>query len=80
MNEEEARTRQIFCPLVKRYDERNRRVTDLVECSRVTLPKPISVEREAQIEMRRMIHEKIYQEFRREKCDENGDQEPNLSK
>ena len=44
MKEEEARTRQIFCPIENRYGERNRRVTDLVECSRVTLPKPISVE------------------------------------
>ena len=30
MREEEAKTMQIFCPIEKRYDERNRRVTDLV--------------------------------------------------
>ena len=29
--------------------------------------------------MRRMIHEKIYQDNRREKCNEKGDQEPNLT-
>ena len=79
MREEEARTRQIFCPIDKIYDERNRRVTDLVECNRVTLPKPISIEREAQIEMRRTLHEKIYQEFRRERCNDRGEQESNLT-
>ena len=79
MREEEARTRQIFCPIEKTYDERNRRVTDLVECSRVTLPKPISIEREAQIEMRRTLHEKIFQEYRREMCNEKGEQESNLT-
>ena len=78
--EEEAKTRQVFCPIEKTYDERNRRVTDLVECSRVTLPKPISIEREAQIEMRRTIHERIYQEYRREKCNEKGEQEQNLTR
>ena len=35
----EAKERQVFCPVEKRYDERKRRVTDLVEYSRVTLPK-----------------------------------------
>ena len=79
MKEEEARTRQIFCPIEKKYDERNRRVTDLVECNRVTLPKPISIEREAQIEIRRTIHEKIYQQYREEKTNENGEQETNLT-
>ena len=29
--------------------------------------------------MRRGIHERIYQEYRREHCDEKGDQEPNLT-
>ena len=32
----EARKRQIFDPETRTYDDRNRRVTDLQECSRVT--------------------------------------------
>ena len=48
----EAKSRQIFDSIEKRYDDRNRRATDLVECSRVTLPKPLNITREAQIEMR----------------------------
>ena len=43
LEEEEARTRQIYDPSKKEYDDRNRRVTDLKECSRVTLPKPLDV-------------------------------------
>ena len=79
MREEEAKTRQIFCPIEQKYDERNRRVTDLVECNRVTLPKPIRIEREAQIETRRTLHERIYQEYRRENTKENGEQKSNLT-
>ena len=51
----------------------------MVECSRVTLPKPLSVIREAQIESRREIHDKIYQKYRKENCRESGKQEPNIS-
>ena len=75
MKEEEARTRQIFCPIERKYDERNRRVTDLVECNRVTLPKPISIEREAQIETRRTLHEKIFQQYRRGSSSDEDRQE-----
>ena len=39
--EEEARTRQIYDPGKKIFDDRNRRVTDLKECFRITLPKPL---------------------------------------
>ena len=48
--EMEARTRQVFNPVEKIYDERRRRVTDLRECSRVTLPKPLPATEEAKIE------------------------------
>ena len=36
----EAKTRQTFDPEARTYDDRKRRVTDLKECSRVTLPRP----------------------------------------
>ena len=51
--EEEARTRQVFDPIQKIYNEQKRRVTDLPECGRVTLPKPLPVSEEALIELRR---------------------------
>ena len=78
--EEEARARQVFDPEKNTYDERKKRVTDLKECSRVTLPKPLRVTREAEIELRREIHNNIYQKYRKEHCNENGEQESNLSK
>ena len=77
--EEVARGRQVFDPLSKIYDERKRRVTDLAECSRVTLPKPLSITREAQIETRRELHDKIYQKYRKENCGKTGEQESNLT-
>ena len=79
IREEEARLRQIYDPVENRYDDRKRRVTDLPECNRVTLPKPLRVQREAEIEIRRELHNKIYQQYRREHCKENGDQENNLT-
>ena len=51
----------------------------MVECSRVVLPKPLGVKREAQIENRRQVHEKIYQDYRKEFCKKNGDQVENLT-
>ena len=77
--EEEARSRQIFDPISMVYDDRNRKATDLVECSRVTLPKPLSITREAQIEMRRELHNKVFQEYRAEFCNKKGEQKHEIS-
>ena len=77
--EEESKMRQVYDPLEKRYDEGKRRVTDLEECSRVVLPKPLSVIRETEIEMRREAHTTVYQEYRREFCNKDGEQKKNLT-
>ena len=50
------------------------------ECSRVTLPKPLGVNREAQIETRREIHRKIFKQYMKEKCKKDGEQEQNLTR
>ena len=59
MEEEEARSRQIFDPSRQEFDDRKRRVTDLSACSRVTLPRPVSIQNEAAIEMRTSAQEKF---------------------
>ena len=76
--EDEARTRQTFDPIGKIYDDRKRRVTDLQECNRVTLPKPLPVSEEALIEMRREIHSRIFKDHR-EEFTNNGEQRSNLT-
>ena len=53
-------------------------MTDLAECSRLTLPKPMQIEEEALIEIRRNMHKKIFSQHREENTD-NGKQESNLS-
>ena len=78
--EEEARGRQVFDPVLKQYDERRRRVTDLKECNRITLPKPLPATEEAKIEIRREIHKNIFDKYRAEHCDFKGNQKSNLSK
>jgi hypothetical protein len=56
----DAQTRQVYDRTTRTFDERKRRATDLLECSRITLPKPLSTKHEANIEMRRSNNEKIY--------------------
>ena len=76
--EEEARTRQVFDPTKKIFDERKRRATDLPECGRVTLPKPLPVSEEALIELRREIHNRTYGEHNKEFTD-NGENIANMN-
>ena len=75
--EEEARTRQVFNPIKKIFDERKRRVTDLPECGRVTLPKPLIVSEESLIEIRREIHSRTYRDYR-EEFTIDGEQKSNM--
>ena len=68
----------IYDPETLTYNDHNRRVTDLQECTRVTMPKPLPVQEEAKIELRRELHERIYEEYRKEFCTDRGDQKTNL--
>ena len=77
--EQDARSRMIYDPETVTYNDHNRRVTDLQECSRVTLPKPLPIQEEAKVEIRREMHNRIYSQYIKEFCNENGDQKTNLS-
>ena len=77
--EQDARSRMIYDPETVTYNDHNRRVTDLQECSRVTLPKPLPIQEEAKIEIRREMHNRIYSQYIKEFCNENGDQKTNLT-
>ena len=79
LDELDAQCRQIFDPVGKVYDDRKRRVMDLAECSRVTLPKPLQERDEALIEIRRGMIDKIFGEYRDENCKKDA-QPSNLSK
>ena len=72
MEKDDAMTRQIYNPKTRTYDDQKRRVTDLKECARVTLPKPLKTNDEALIEMRRSTNEKIYNNYRTEECNKKG--------
>ena len=88
MTEEESRrideisamSRQVYDPVEKIYDDRKRRVTDLKECSRVTLPRPLKPAEEANIEIRSNAQKKIYDDYRKNNVDKNDDQKCNLTK
>ena len=78
--ENEARGRQVFNPVDKKYDSRKRRVTDLRECTRITLPKPLSAEEEALLESRRSSQQEIFKEYIAKNTDKNGVQKSNLTR
>ena len=79
IDEMEAKTRQTFDPVTKSYNDQNRRVTDLQECARITLPKPLPTKHEAYIEIRRSMHTDVYDGYRQEYCNKNGEQKSNLT-
>ena len=48
--------------------------------SKVHLPKPISIKEETNINLRENCYQKVFDDFVREKCDEQGKQRSNLTK
>ena len=76
----EARTRQIFNPEDKTFDGRKCRVTDLRECSRVFLPRPLDPQEESRLEARKQAQTEIYEKYRREFTNKNNKQESNLTR
>ena len=75
----EAKARQVFDPVDKTYDARKRRVTDLQECTRITLPKPLSTQEEVNLEMRRTTQHEIFRKFINKNTDKNGAMRSNLT-
>ena len=76
---EDAKGRQVYNPETREYDERRWRVTDMPECTRIHLPRPLEVKREAEIELRRETHARASRQYRERNCDEKGEQMDNLT-
>ena len=74
-----AQARMIYDPCNKVFDVRRRRVTDLKECSRITLPKPLDAEDESKIEVRKRTQKEIFEKFRVENTNKKGEQKSNLT-
>ena len=75
----EAKSRQVFDYHDKKYDARKRRATDLKECARVTLPKPLNSQEEANIEIRKKTQMEIFRNYVKNNTGKNGDQESCLT-
>ena len=76
----EAKTRQVYDPSEKVYDSRRRRVTDLKECARITLPRPLNTQEEAMLETRKRSQKEIFNEYINKNTNKNGEQVSNLTK
>ena len=75
-----ARSRQVYDPEEGIYDDRKKRATDLQECSKITLPKPLPPEYEAALEMRRHAQTRIFNKYIEGNCNKRGEQKSNLTK
>ena len=73
----EALCRQVYDPMTQEYDARKKRVTDLQECAKVTLPKPLSAENEAKLELRKTTQMEIFRDYLHKNGDKN--KESNLT-
>ena len=80
LEEIEAKSRQFFDPEDRVFDYRKKRVTDIKENSRVTLPKPVGAGDEAKIEIRREIYQQVFDTYLEKIRSKNGTQKANLSK
>ena len=76
----EAKSRQYFDLEEKVFNYGKKRATDLKENSRVTLPRPVSAEHEAGVEVRRKSIMNVIKNFKIEKCNKRNEQKPNLSR
>ena len=54
--------------------QEKRRVTDLSECSRITLPRPLKAEEEAKLELRKKTQIKIFRDYIHKNTGKNGSQ------
>ena len=80
---EAAKSRIIFDPDGGQggvVDFRNHRATDAKHNSRLILPGPLSQAQEAELVMRRVEWEGVFNKYLSEMCDEGGVQESNLTK
>ena len=66
----EAKERQIFNPIEKTFDFSKRRVTDMKECSKIHLPKPLKANEEGELEMIREVLMNEFKKYKREKEEE----------
>ena len=79
LEKQDAQSRQIYDPTTRTFNDAKRRATDLKECSRITLPKPLETRHEAMIETRRNMNEKTYNQYRDEECNRKGEVKGNLT-
>ena len=80
MEEIEAEERMVYNPKDDIFDGRKRRVTDLRECARVTLPKPLSDDEESKLEVRKRAQKEVFEKYRKENTTKKGEQKSNLTR
>ena len=68
----DAESRQIYDPIRRVFDHGKKRVTDLQENSKVTLPRPCDPHTESSIEMLKSIIMKFFNKYQSKYCTEKG--------
>ena len=75
-----AEARRVYDPIAKVFDHSKKRVTDLAENSKVSLPKPCDQLTESSIELMRQKVMETFREYKKKNCNKRGEQATNLSK
>ena len=76
----DAESRRIYDPINRVFNHSKKRVTDLVENSKVSLPKPCDALTESSIELLKRKLMETFTKYRNKSCNERGEQPTNLSK
>ena len=76
----DSKARMIYDPLEKVYDNRRRRVTDLRECIRIILPKPLNPDEESKIKVRKRTQKEVYEKYVKKHTNKQHEQKSNLTK
>ena len=75
----DAEARRVYDPIEKVFDHSRKRVTDLAENSKVSLPKPCDPLTESSIELMRQKVMETFRKYKNKHCNERGEQVSNLS-
>ena len=74
----DAEGRQVYDVINKTFDYTKKRATDLRENADVKLPQPSDPATESSINVLKRRILEIFREYKKENCDENGNQKSNL--
>ena len=76
----DAESKRVYNPIDKIFDHAKKRVTDLAENAKVSLPKPCDALTESSIELIKQKLMETFRDYKKKNCNDRGEQVTNLRK